>query len=86
MQHACMSVGITIATAYDTLGESGLTHSLNEPGYVGVFTNAELLLVVLRVLPDTPTIKVVIYDGKPPADLVEMIKTAIPDREIQVLS
>jgi len=44
MQYACMSVGITITitTAYDTLGESGLTHSLNEPGYVGVFTNAEL--------------------------------------------
>jgi len=86
MQHACISVGITIATAYDTLGESGLTHSLNEPGCVGVFTNAELLPVVLRVLPNTPTIKVVIYDGKPPADVVEKIKTAIPEREIQVLS
>jgi len=86
MQHACMSVGITIATAYDTPGESGLTHSLNEPGCVGVFTNAELLTAVLRVLPNTPTINVVIYDGKPPAGLVEKIKTAIPEREIQVLS
>jgi hypothetical protein len=66
MQHACMAVGITIATAYDTLGESGLTHSLNEPECVGVFTNAELLPTVLRVLPNTPTIKVVIYDGTPP--------------------
>ena len=81
-----MSVGITVATAYDTLGESGLTHSLNEPGCVGVFTNAELLPTVLRVLPNTPTIKIVIYDGKLPADLVEKIKTAAPGREVRVLS
>jgi len=86
MQHACMAAGLTIATAYDTLGESGLTHSLNEPDCVGVFTNAELLPTVLRVLPNTPTIKVVIYDGDPPADLVKKIKTAIPDREIKVFS
>ena len=81
-----MSVGITVVTAYDTLGESGLTHSLNEPDCVGVFTIAELLPTVLRVLPNTPTIKVVIYDGKPPADLVEKIKTATPGREVRVLS
>lgn len=81
-----MAVGITIATAYDTLGESGLTHSLNEPDCVGVFTNAELLPTVLRVLPNTPTIKVVIYDGQPPADLVENLRTAAPDREVKVLS
>jgi len=64
MQHACMSVGITIATACDTLGESDLTHSLNELGCVCIFTNAELLPVVLRVLPNTPTIKFIIYDGE----------------------
>ena len=81
-----MSVGITIATAYDTLGESGLTHSLNEPECVGVFTNAELLPTVLRVLPNTPTIKVVIYDGQPSADLVQKLKTAAGDREVRVLS
>ena len=81
-----MAAGLTIATAYDTLGESGLTHSLNEPDCVGVFTNAELLPTVLRVLPNTPTINVVIYDGTPPADLVKKIKTAAPDREIKVFS
>jgi len=86
MQHACMYVWITIATTYDTHGESGLTHSPNKPGCVGVFTNAELLPVVQRVLPNTATIKVVIYDGNPPADLVEKIKAAIPDREVHVLS
>jgi long-chain acyl-CoA synthetase len=86
MQHACMAVGITIATAYDTLGESGLTHSFNEPECVGVFTNAELLPTVLRVLPSTPTIKLVIYDGTPTADLLNKLKTATPHREVKVLS
>ena len=60
----CTSVSISIATAYDTLGGEGLTHSLNEPECVGVFTNAELLLTLLRVLSNAPTIKLVVYDGE----------------------
>ena len=45
MSHACATLSIPIATAYDTLGETGLAHSLNEPECVGLFTNAELLHV-----------------------------------------
>ncbi|KAI6142947.1 acetyl-CoA synthetase-like protein [Pisolithus tinctorius] len=37
MSHACTTIATPVATAYDTLGESGLTHSLNEPNCVGVF-------------------------------------------------
>ena len=70
---------MTIATAYDTLGESGLTHSLNEPECVGVFTNADLFPVLANVLPNAPTIKVVVYDGKPKPELLEKIKDARPD-------
>ncbi|KZP04981.1 acetyl-CoA synthetase-like protein [Athelia psychrophila] len=64
MSHACASVSITIATAYDTLGESGLTHSLNEPECVGIFTNADLLPTVSRVLANTPSVRFVVYDGE----------------------
>jgi long-chain acyl-CoA synthetase len=56
--------GITFATAYDSLGEEGLEHSLNEPEVYGVFTNAALLKIVAGVAEKTPTVKVVIYDGK----------------------
>lgn len=35
---ACASQGITFATAYDSLGEEGLRHSINEPESTGVFT------------------------------------------------
>ena len=74
MSFGCTSISVTIATAYDTLGESGLTHSLNEPECVGIFTNAELLPVLANVLPNTPTIKLVVYDGKPNPELLDKIK------------
>ncbi|KZP08131.1 acetyl-CoA synthetase-like protein [Athelia psychrophila] len=64
MSHACASVSITIATAYDTLGEAGLTHSLNEPECVGIFTNADLLPTVSRVLKNTLSVRFVVYDGE----------------------
>jgi long-chain acyl-CoA synthetase len=67
MSHGCASISTRIATAYDTLGESGLTHSLNEPECIGIFTNADLLPVLSRVLKDTSTVRLVVYDGKPKA-------------------
>lgn len=79
MSFGCTSISVTIATAYDTLGESGLTHSLNEPECVGIFTNAELFPVLANVLPNTPTIKIVVYDGKPKAELLEKIKNTRED-------
>ncbi|KAF9474969.1 long-chain-fatty-acid-CoA-ligase [Pholiota conissans] len=69
--HACASISTTIATAYDTLGEEGLTHSLNEPNCVGLFTNAELLPTLHRVLAKTPSIKYVVFDGEPSKDIVD---------------
>lgn len=84
MSFGCASISATIATAYDTLGESGLTHSLNEPECVGVFTNADLFPVLANVLPNTPTIKLVVYDGKPKAELFEKIKSTRAD--VTVLS
>ena len=79
MSFGCASISVTIATAYDTLGESGLTHSLNEPECVGVFTNADLFPVLVNVLSDTPTIKLVIYDGKPKPELLDKIKNVRAD-------
>jgi long-chain acyl-CoA synthetase len=80
---SCACISTTIATAYDTLGEEGLTHSLNEPNSVGIFTNAELLPTLLKVLPQTPAIKYVIYDGEPKQATIDSIRAL---RAIQVLS
>jgi len=67
MLHGCVSISTRVATAYDTLGESGLAHSLNEPECVGIFTNADLLPILSRVLKDTLTVRLVVYDGEPKA-------------------
>lgn len=75
MSHACACISVPIATAYDTLGESGLTHSLNEPDCVGVFTNAELLPTLSKVIADTPTVRVVIYDGTPSTAQLDTLKS-----------
>jgi long-chain acyl-CoA synthetase len=74
ISYGCGSVSVTIATAYDTLGEEGLAHSLNEPECVGVFTNAELLPTLLRVLAKTPTVNVVVYDGEPKTSVLDDIR------------
>lgn len=84
MSFGCASISVTIATAYDTLGESGLTHSLNEPECAGVFTNADLFPVLANVLSNTPTIKFVVYDGEPKPELLERIKNTRSD--VTVLS
>ena len=60
---ACASQSITFATAYDSLGEEGLQHSITEPEVYGLFTNASLLSTVAAIVPSTPSLKVLIYDG-----------------------
>jgi len=76
LSYACASISTIVATAYDTLGESGLQHSLNEPECVGVFTNADLLPVVAKVIGQVPSLRVVIYDGQPPEAVLSNLKSA----------
>lgn len=84
MAHACASISTPIATAYDTLGEDGLAHSLNEPECVGLFTNAELLPTLHRVLAKTPTVKYVVFDGEPTQAIVDDLHSV--RESIQVFS
>ncbi|GAA5884097.1 hypothetical protein JCM6882_002138 [Rhodosporidiobolus microsporus] len=69
MANACAQQGIAFATAYDSLGESGLEHSLVQPSVHGLFTNAALLPTLSRVLPRTPTVKVLIFDSSSASEL-----------------
>lgn len=61
---ACARQSVTFATAYDSLGEEGLEHSLNEPEVVGMFTNHNLLPTLAKVISKCNTVKTVVYDGK----------------------
>lgn len=76
VSYGCASISTIVATAYDTLGESGLQHSLNEPECVGLFTNADLLPVVAKVIKDVPSIRIVVYDGQPSEDVLSKITNA----------
>ena len=79
MSHACTTISTPVATAYDTLGEAGLTHSLNEPNCVGIFTNAELLPTLSRVIKDTPSVRLVVYDGEAKPALLDLIRAVRED-------
>ncbi|CAL1698511.1 unnamed protein product [Somion occarium] len=76
ISYACAAISTTIATAYDTLGESGLTHSLNEPECVAMFTNGDLLPVVANVVGKVPSLKLIIYDGEAKPAVLEKVKAA----------
>jgi long-chain acyl-CoA synthetase len=62
----------------------GLTHSLNEPNCIGLFTNAELLPTLHKVLANTPSIQYIVFDGEPSKDIVDRIH-AVRDT-IQIFS
>lgn len=70
---ACALISTPIATAYDSLGPDGLTHSLREPNCIAVFTNSHLLSKVASIINSTPSLKYIIYDGElDPSFVVEM--------------
>lgn len=86
MAHACFRQSIPFCTAYETLGEEGLQHSLNEPEVVGVFTNAELLPTLANVIDKTETVKYVIYDGKPDDKHLTKVLDVVSARQGKLLT
>ncbi|KAI8905659.1 hypothetical protein DFJ77DRAFT_205715 [Powellomyces hirtus] len=80
--HAAWSQSITITTAYDTLGEDGLSFSLNEGEITTMFTNAELLKMLLKIGSKVPTLQKIIYNGTADEKLVAQIKETFPSYEL----
>ncbi|KAF9812784.1 hypothetical protein IEO21_05987 [Rhodonia placenta] len=76
VSYGCAAIGTPIATAYETLGESGLQHALNEPECIAMFTNADLLKVVANVAANVPSLQFVIHDGTADPSVVEKILNA----------
>ncbi|CDH58263.1 long-chain-fatty-acid--ligase [Lichtheimia corymbifera JMRC:FSU:9682] len=72
--HALFTQGNTIVTAYDTLGEEGLLHSMNETGVEAIYTTGELLPTVAKVIDKCPTLKFVVFQGEASADAIEGIQ------------
>ncbi len=78
---ACAFSAVKICTAYDSLGPVGLSHSLSEPGVRGMFTNADLLPTLLKIIDEAPTVRLIVYDGEPDATVLEALKAKASSRE-----
>lgn len=58
---ALMKIGATVSTLYATLGEEGIAHGINETEVTHIVTSQDLLAKLLKVLPQTPLIRHIIY-------------------------
>lgn len=86
MSHGAASQTMPIVTAYDTLGEVGLQHSLVATGAKAIFLDPHLIPTLTNPLKEAKEIKFVIYNTEHdvnPAH-VEALNAVHPD--IQVLS
>lgn len=62
--HACSSQSFTIVTAYDTLGASGVEHTLLQSKPLAIYTDSHLLKTAAAALKKADSIKFVIYSDK----------------------
>ncbi|EFR05095.1 long-chain-fatty-acid-CoA ligase 1 [Nannizzia gypsea CBS 118893] len=62
LSHGAASQSITIVTAYDSLGEEGVRHSLQQTRSESIFLDPTLLPLLRKVLKDAKDVKNVIYD------------------------
>jgi long-chain acyl-CoA synthetase len=74
--HGAMSQNMPIVTAYDTLGEEGLKHSLEQTKANAIFLDPHLLTKLINPLKEAKDIQHVIYnDDKSPTSQADPAKT-----------
>ena len=78
MSHGAVSQSIPIATAYDTLGQEGLQHSLVQTGSKAIFCDPHLLKQLVNPLKQARELQYVIYntDGEVKMEDVDELKSA----------
>ncbi len=86
MAHASSSQSLTIVTAYDTLGEGGVQHSLVQAQPVAMFLDPHLLKTASNPLKKAPSVKTLIYNNfsnQPiPDGQIEAFKSFHPELNI----
>ncbi|EPE05773.1 long-chain-fatty-acid- ligase [Ophiostoma piceae UAMH 11346] len=60
--HGCSSQSLTIVTAYDTLGESGVQHSLTQTGAVAMFIDPHLFKTASGPIKSAESMRYIIYN------------------------
>ncbi|TKA63679.1 hypothetical protein B0A49_12373 [Cryomyces minteri] len=84
--HGASSQSITIATAYDTLGGEGLSHSLVQAKAKAIFLDPTLIPRVTKALDKAKDVKTVVYNEDAPQKVeqkdIEGLKQKHPDVEV----
>lgn len=80
MGHGAASQNMAIVTAYDTLGEEGLRHSMVATGAKAIFLDPHLLPTLSNVLKDATEVKHVIYNNQNQVkqDHIDKLTAAFP--------
>jgi len=71
---ASASQSMPIVTAYATLGEAGLTHSLNETNAKAIFVDPQLFSTLFRALSSPNSVEFVVYHGEPSVTDLALLK------------
>lgn len=84
ISHGAVSQSMPIVTAYDTLGEEGLKHSLVATGAKCIFLDPHLLPTLVKPLNEAKEIKFVIWNSQNEVkqENIDVLKQAHPDLEI----
>ncbi|KAH7382591.1 hypothetical protein DE146DRAFT_232735 [Phaeosphaeria sp. MPI-PUGE-AT-0046c] len=82
--HGALSQSLAIVTAYDTLGEEGLKHSMHQTKAKIMFTDPELLPKLVNPFKEAKDIEVVVYCTKndPNPQDIEKLTTAHPHLKV----
>ncbi|KAK5453371.1 long-chain fatty acid-CoA ligase [Exophiala xenobiotica] len=86
MSHAAASQSIPIVTAYDSLGEEGLRHSLVQTKSVAMFLDPNLIPVLTKVLTDAVNLKTIIYNTEPELKDADLQKLKSEHPNIKAIS
>ncbi|KAF8536420.1 hypothetical protein BDD12DRAFT_748519 [Trichophaea hybrida] len=86
MSHGCASQSMPIVTAYDTLGESGLQHSLIQTGAQAIFLDPHLLKNLTNSLKAATEVKYVIYNQAEEVDQGAVDKLKATHERLKVVS
>lgn len=86
MSHAASSQSIPIVTAYDSLGEEGLAHSLKQTGSKAMFIDPNLIPTLTKVIKEASALKFIITNTEPELKQSDVDKLKEANSELQVIS
>ncbi|KAF8463997.1 hypothetical protein BDZ91DRAFT_261129 [Kalaharituber pfeilii] len=86
MAHGAGSQSMTVVTAYDTLGQEGLTHSLVATGSKAIFLDPHLLPQLMNPLEKATEVKFIIYNVEAPVKQEHIDKLKEKHPRLTILS